>query len=134
MKNTYKNYNDFCRDFTDTDRSGQRTIVNGWDCTFLPQATIDAIKDYDSIESLVANVVANGQWLPKFRMILFNGIRFEVNPGYVLELHVNGQTLLEHCVMVEGCHAGGEFMLEPLRRADDSSCTLSRCNQTGLAI
>jgi len=111
MENTYKSYEEFCRDLRKAE-NGQPLIVNGWDCTFLPPATIDAIKDYDSLEQLVEDIAAKGTYLSMFRMYEFNGIKFELGIGWRWENEQHPAGL-----HAEGCHTDGQFFLEKIRRA-----------------
>ena len=55
-------------------RNGEKKIINGWDCTFLPDEVIEVVTKYDSYEKLLEDI-RQCPWIQKFRYYDFHGFR-----------------------------------------------------------
>lgn len=105
MKERYYSFQDYCIAYQNAQNS-EKIIVNGWDCTMLPESAVEILKTYDSLESLKNDIYEHGEYLPKFHLYAFKGKRFD----YQCFEHIGFRLL------IEGCHMGNEFVLEPLIR------------------
>lgn len=59
MKERYSSFQDYCIAYQNAQNS-EKIIVNGWDCTMLPESAVEILKTYDSLESLKNDIYEHG--------------------------------------------------------------------------
>ena len=95
LKDTYMHEDFYFRDCHNA--KGKVEILKGWNVAAMTEKLASIVTKFDSVESIVTDIITFGQWDSIMHMYKWRGIYAQVNPGtegypipWLEEVHVNG--------------------------------------------